>query len=108
VNVLRNLKEPLRIIMQHAPDEQVLKTLRHELEHIEGLKALREVHAWSLDGRQHVFTANLHVESWAKAGSIKHQAREKIRRKGYRFINLEVETDESCSAHGPEHSHDKP
>jgi cobalt-zinc-cadmium efflux system protein len=93
VNVVRHLKEPLRIILQHAPDEQDLKALRHELEHIPGLKSLREIHAWSLDGRQHVFTAALSIDSWDNASRIKDAAREKIRDKGYHFINLEMEIE---------------
>ncbi len=93
VNVIRHLQEPLRIILQHAPDENDLKHLREALEHMEGVKALRDVHAWSLDGRQHVFTAVLRVNSWDNAAHIKDEARKKIQGKGYRFINLEVETD---------------
>lgn len=93
VNVVRHLKEPLRIILQHAPDENDLKRLRHELEHIEGLKSLRAVHAWSLDGRQHVFTAVLLVDSWDNVSRIKEVARKKIQERGYRFINLEVEAE---------------
>jgi cobalt-zinc-cadmium efflux system protein len=100
VNVLRHLKEPLRIILQHVPDEKKLEALRHNLEHIAGVKALRHVHAWSLDGRQHVFTALLQVESWDLATRIKEVAREKIQEKGYHFINLEVDI-ESC---GHDHS----
>ncbi|HET9238063.1 MAG TPA: cation diffusion facilitator family transporter [Oligoflexus sp.] len=103
VNVLRHLKEPLRIIMQHVPSEKDLAALRHDLEHIIGVKALRDVHAWSLDGRQHVFTACLRISSWEHATQIKEQAREKIRQKGYHFINLEVET-ESCD-HDHDHDH---
>lgn len=94
VNVLRNMKEPLRIIMQHAPDENGLQELQHELQDIDGVKGLREVHAWSLDGRQHVFSAALRVASWDKAKSIKAEARQMIRDKGYRFISLELDTDE--------------
>lgn len=104
VNVLRHLKEPLRIIMQHVPNEKDLETLRHELKQITGVKDLRDVHAWSLDGRQHVFTALLHITSWDHATRIKEEAREKIRAKGYRFINLEVETV-SCD-HAHDHAHD--
>jgi cobalt-zinc-cadmium efflux system protein len=100
VNVLRHLKEPLRIIMQHVPDEKDLEALRHDLGHITGVKALHDVHAWSLDGRQHVFTALLRITSWDHATRIKEEAREKIRQKGYRFINLEVETA------GCDHDHD--
>jgi cobalt-zinc-cadmium efflux system protein len=105
VNVLRHLKEPLRIIMQHVPNEKDLEALRHELKHIPNVKDLRDVHAWSLDGRQHVFTALLHITSWDHATRIKEEAREKIRAKGYRFINLEVETKTESCDHAHDHAH---
>jgi cobalt-zinc-cadmium efflux system protein len=105
VNVLRHLKEPLRIIMQHVPDEKGLEALRHDLKQIAGVKDLRDVHAWSLDGRQHVFTALLRIASWDHATRIKEEAREKIREKGYRFIHLEVETESCDHGHGHGHGH---
>jgi len=98
-NILRNLKEPLRIILQHTPNEQDLKELKHELEHLEGVHHLTNVHAWSLDGQQHVFSGCLKIQSPDNAALIKDKARKLIEKRGFHFITIEMDVDSHAHAH---------
>lgn len=93
VNVLRNLKEPMRIILQHTPDEKVLADIQHDMLHVPGVVSLHEVHAWSLDGRQHVFSGMVRVASWDVARQVKADCRKLLKAQGYKFISLEVDTE---------------
>ncbi len=97
-NVLRNMREPLRIILQQTPNPQDLAELKHELTHLEGVIHLSQVYAWTLDGHQHVFSGCLKLRRMDEALAIKQKARSLIASRGYRFITLEIEIEDEPKA----------
>lgn len=98
-NVARNMREPLRIILQEAPSPKELTQLKHELAHLDGVMSLSQVHAWTLDGRQHVFSGCLKLRRMDEALVIKQKARSLIESKGYRFITIEIDQGDEAKAH---------
>lgn len=85
-NVIRNLREPFRIILQYVPGEEDLTQLRSQLEAIEGVQLVSEIHAWTLDGYQHVVTAHIVAEG----DLVRERAKKMLKDKGYRYVTLEV------------------
>lgn len=85
-NVIRNLREPFRIILQYVPGEEDLTQLKAQLEAIEGVQTVSEIHAWTLDGYQHVVTAHLVAEN----DHVRDRAKKMLKDKGYRYVTLEV------------------
>lgn len=58
-NVVRNLRETLRLFLQKSPDAELMESVRGELLALEGVDTLHHVHLWSLDGEHHVLTAHI-------------------------------------------------
>ena len=61
-NVLRNLRDTLRLFLQKSPNAELMETLRQKLQLLSGVRALHHVHLWSLDGQHHVLTAHVVLE----------------------------------------------
>ena len=89
-NVIKNLKDPLRIIMQSVPGSMDLRAIKTEIEAVPGVDHIVELHAWSLDGVQHVLTTHLHVDDHVVFSDLKKQVRDIVRSKGFRFVTIEV------------------
>lgn len=89
-NVIKNLKDPLRIILQTVPCTTDLSSIRQEIEKVPGVEHIVTLHAWSLDGIQHVLTTHLHIGEQVKVHELKNRVREIVRARGYRFVTIEV------------------
>ena len=76
-NVAKNVRQTLKIFLQSAPDEKMLAEIRDKLLLIEHIKAIHQMHLWSLDGERHVFTAHLEIDHMISAEKQK-QLKEKI------------------------------
>lgn len=58
-NVVRNLRDTLRLFLQKSPDAGLMSTVRSALLALDGIHTLHHVHLWSLDGEHHVLTAHI-------------------------------------------------
>ncbi len=94
-NVIRNLREPFRIILQYVPGLEDMTVLEKQLEAIEGVSKVLEVQAWSLDGYQHVLTTRLLVTGEASADRVRERVRADLREKGYKFVTIEIDPSSS-------------
>ncbi len=59
VNVVRNLRQTLRLFLQGTPDQQTQRRLAALLVEPQEISTAHHVHYWSLDGEHHVLTAHL-------------------------------------------------
>jgi cobalt-zinc-cadmium efflux system protein len=59
MNVLRLLRETLRVFFQGVPDAQLRQAISERLENLAGVREVHHLHFWSLDGERHVLTAHL-------------------------------------------------
>jgi cobalt-zinc-cadmium efflux system protein len=89
-NVVKNLKDPLGIILQHVPETMDLREIKTAIESVKGVDNIVELHAWSLDGLQHVLTTRLHVDQGVVFNDLKQEIREILRAKGFQFVTIEV------------------
>jgi cobalt-zinc-cadmium efflux system protein len=58
-NVVRNLRDTFRILLQGTPEGIDAGELTAEILKIEGIESLHDLHVWSQDGATHVMT--LHI-----------------------------------------------
>lgn len=100
-NVIRNLREPFRIILQYVPGSEDMTVLQRQLEEIEGVKDVVELQAWTLDGHQHVLTTRLVVGGDSATSGVRERVRSKLKEKGYKFVTIEIDHDASRLPHGP-------
>lgn len=56
VNVWKNLRSTLRIMLQAVPEDIDTPQLSEELIKIEGIESIHDLHIWTLDGETHVMT----------------------------------------------------
>ncbi len=90
-NVLRNLREPLRIILQSAPRADHIASIRKEIEAQTGVARIEELRAWTLDGEEHVFTTHLAVHEGTDLTKLKRSIRRLLRQRGYQHVTIEIE-----------------
>jgi cobalt-zinc-cadmium efflux system protein len=62
-NVVKNIRETLKLFLQATPNEQVQKEVEHALLAFEEVCDLHHLHFWSLDGEHHVLTVHLTLSS---------------------------------------------
>jgi cobalt-zinc-cadmium efflux system protein len=58
-NVVRNLRDTLRLFLQKSPDQQLTEDIRYALSELDGISDTHHLHLWSLDGQHHVLTAHV-------------------------------------------------
>lgn len=100
-NVIRNLREPFRIILQYVPGSEDMTVLQKQLEEIEGVSHIVELQAWSLDGHQHVLTTRLTVKGESSPDTVRELVRNKLKEKGYKFVTIEIDHTASHLPHAP-------
>lgn len=72
-NVLANLWRTFKVMMAATPDEKELKQIKQAISKIEGVVKIENVHYWSLDGEQNIFTARILVMAKSDAQIIRQQ-----------------------------------
>ena len=99
-NVLRNLRETLRLFLQGVPDDALVETVRNKLLALPHVVDVHHLHLWSLDGEHHVLTAHLVLDIPISAESqreIKDAIRETCRDCDIGHTTIELEqADETC------------
>ena len=58
-NVIKNLKDTLKIFFQAVPDSLLTSKINQELMKLDEIEAIHHEHCWSLDGEHNVYTAHL-------------------------------------------------
>ncbi len=59
VNVIRNLKSCLNVVLQATPQGIDLKKTRQKILDLTEVRAVQDCHVWSMDGEYHVLSASL-------------------------------------------------
>ena len=102
-NVFKSLSETLRIFLMSIPPGIDLGKLAGAISKLEGLKALRDYHAWSLDGEEHVFTCQIQLEEYdnkEREVEVKESVRAFLRKEGFKHITIEILHQEDSGCHG--------
>jgi cobalt-zinc-cadmium efflux system protein len=94
-NVVKNLRDTFRILLQGVPGEIDTDRLTAEIGQIPGVESLHDLHLWSQDGASHVMTLHAVVAeglSPSEVARIKGAIREIGRRHDADHVTVEFET----------------
>ncbi|MEQ8471126.1 MAG: cation diffusion facilitator family transporter [Marinoscillum sp.] len=99
-NVIKNIKDALKIILQGTPPEINLEVIHQNLRRIEGVKDLHDCHTWSMDGQYNVLSVHLVVEPYKSLEDLSHikqQAKDLLKHQHVDHATIEFETEaEDC------------
>lgn len=98
-NVVKNLKQVLKIFMQSVPENIIIKDIEKDLEKIDNIKSIHDIHVWSLDGEKSIMTLHVIVsEKLTNNGliKIKKEIRKKALNLKINHTTIEFENEQEC------------
>ena len=72
-SAIMNAWDALKILLQRVPNVKDLNNIKKNILAIEGVVSIKNVHFWSLDGEEHVFTAQIIVNDFSKNVEIRRK-----------------------------------
>lgn len=99
-NVLKNVRQSLRIILQGIPEEVDIQEISDFLKQNKQIKDIHDLHIWSIDGTYNVLTVHVvlcKVLTLEEISTLKNEIRESLIQKSIQHATIEFETsDEEC------------
>ena len=96
INVYKNIKATFRVLLQAVPDGLNADTLSKEIESIEGIESLHDLHVWTMDGESHIMTLHVVTQS-ENHNQIRESIYAKATEYNIKHITIEFEKDtEGC------------
>lgn len=95
INVYKNLKEAIQIIMQGVPDDTDVKEVERRLLSYPEIKEIHDIHVWSMDGAYNIMTAHIvvhHKGSFKELEPLKNKIREDLGELHIEHATLEFES----------------
>ena len=100
INVFRNIKQILPILLQGTPRELEQEHIVDELKQIENIAGVHDLHIWSLDEEYNVLTVHITLEktlTMEELAEMKKQIRAALKEEEIQHATIEFETNkESC------------
>lgn len=95
-NVYKNGLQVSKVFLQAVPEDVRVDDLRQQIEGIEGVDSLHDLHVWSLDGESHVMTLHV-VTAQPDAQAIKAQVVAIAEQHHISHVTIELEgPDSTC------------
>lgn len=96
-NSMKRLWETLKIFLQATPTDIDSNLIKDQILELSGVSSMHDMHIWSLDGEQHVFTA--HVKLTADTNlkeliSVRRQIRDILKTYPFKHYTIQTEIDE--------------
>jgi cobalt-zinc-cadmium efflux system protein len=94
VNVLRNTRTTLQVLLQSVPQNIDMQQVRAAILDHQRVRSVHHIHAWSLDGMHHVLSAHVVVAdetSREEIVALKGEIKERIRAFSFAHLTLEME-----------------
>lgn len=101
-NALKSLGPTFRVLLQAIPSNHKPEYFRALLLREDVVKAVHDLHVWTLDGQYHVLTAHLLVDpnhSLQTLASAKSRMKEALQQAGVPHSTLEFDTPEEAERH---------
>ncbi|MCF8304269.1 MAG: cation diffusion facilitator family transporter [Bacteroidales bacterium] len=100
INVIRNLVNSLKIFLQAVPPDINIDNIKHQIEQMEGVYNIHDIHIWSLDGEYNILTIHIIVDQPMQlqdAVPMKTRIRKMVRDMGIQHVTIETElSEEDC------------
>ena len=98
---INRLKETLFVFLQGIPKDINMTTIENTILEVPNVESIHDIHLWSLEGEQHVFTVHIRLKDIASFDDIVDtKSSIKAALAPYNFKHLTIETElnnESCS-----------
>lgn len=101
-NVVKNLRQSIKILLQGTPADIDLKAVQHKLEQLQEVKAVHHLHIWTLDGAYNVLTLHAVIDEnlpLQQAEDVKQQIRVAMAGMNVQHVTVELETPGRESSH---------
>jgi cobalt-zinc-cadmium efflux system protein len=96
-NVVRHLKATVNLFLQANPNPEGLRAFRLQVESLEEVFEIHDLHFWSLDGLHHVLSLHVVIKDLSLAEAVKEQVRHLSKILGDCHVTVEIEsTSEHC------------
>jgi len=102
-HVAGSLKNSIQLFIQKAPENIKVEDIKKEIRSIQGISEICDLHLWTLDSIQHIFTIHVRIANMKdekKISAIKDQIRTVLNRHGQFHSTIEIE-------YGHEKCHDR-
>jgi len=101
INVFKNVRQSLRIILQGIPSDLDIMDIAAHIQEFDGVSDVHDLHIWSVDGNYNVLTVHVVVNagfSMTTISELKEKIRFSLERKGIQHVTIEFEfAGENCS-----------
>jgi cobalt-zinc-cadmium efflux system protein len=97
LGVSRNLKEVFNILLQGVPSHINQIEVEEKIKKVEGITNIHDIHIWSLDGEQSIFTAHITIKDEVKnLLEIKERVKDILHHCKIEHSTLEFEFEGEC------------
>ena len=98
-NVTKSLKEAINILMQGVPKHINLQKVKIDLQNIQGIIDIHDIHIWSLEGETDVFTAHvvLDKKTLKNPEPTKQTIKQTLLKHHIEHSTIELESKNHCS-----------
>lgn len=101
-NVLKRLRETMRIFLQGAPEKIDMDEIKAKIKALPNVASLHHAHIWSLDGEHHVLSAHIKLKKVQQVEEIlqlKNRVKELLKSYDLEHVTIETEFDqEECGS----------
>lgn len=105
-NVVRNLRQSMKILLQGTPANISTEAVKSRLRELPHITAVHDLHIWTLDGTYNIMSLHAVVSpniGPAQTVALKQEVRAAMAQMNINHVTIELETpDEPCSQHGCE------
>lgn len=89
-NIIINIISTYKIIMQAVPDEELYEEIREHLREVKGVKTIKALNMWSLDGEEHVVTSSIVISKEAAAEKVLEEIKQMLEHDGIKKSTVEL------------------
>jgi cobalt-zinc-cadmium efflux system protein len=107
-NVVKNLQEGVRILLQGVPKHINLEDVKRDIGAVKGVLGMHDIHIWSLEGETDVFTAHVVLDDATlekQPEETKQIIREILLKHHLEHSTIEFESEGQCTGNVCEEKH---
>jgi len=97
INVWRNLRETANLLLEGVPVSKSVAWAEHLLLSHRGVADVHDIHLWSLDGEQDLFSAHIVPQPRVQGERLTTELKELLARRGIEHAVLELERSGHCA-----------
>ena len=98
-NVIKNLREAIRILLEGVPKHINLEVVKQDIQAVKGVLGIHDIHIWSLEGETDVFTAHVVLDDETlkeQAEQTRETIKETLLKHHIEHSTIELESQYRC------------